>query len=144
MLMDNSEMRLSVTKLAVLVVFIVFTSVVSSIASAQTGGGRPAPDNTTPGKITVQLSGTATANSDTDLRLEPAVLENGIVEVGKLKQQTIQIVHSGAEGSDPIQINDAVLTGSGANDYETSFSGFAILYPGDRIPVVTLGDVIER
>jgi len=118
-----------------------FLSTGGMIATAQaqtvtpTTDETPAAENTTPGKLTVELSGTATANSDTDLQITPAVFDSGLIEIGNAKTQNIIVRHAGAAGSAPGQINAADLIGANPDEYTVNFDGFRTLFPGDEFPV---------
>ncbi len=97
--------------------------------------GRPDPLNATPGKLTVQLSGTGTANSDTQLQMVPSSFDTGLIEIGGFKNQSFKIKHGGSAGAKAVQINEAEIFGTHPDEYTVDFNGFQTLYPGDEIDV---------
>ncbi len=98
-------------------------------------GDPAAPDNTTPGQLTVQLSGTATANNDTELQISPPQFDTGLIEIGSSTSQTVMIKHAGAANSPSIQINEAELFGGTPDEYAVDFNGYTTLFPGDEVAV---------
>ena len=118
-------------------------STLDSNTSSDTGEGgapgadpdNPLPKNTTPGKLTVQLSGTAMENNETALQITPTLFDTGLIEIGDFKTQTVTIRHTGAPGSGSIQINEAQLFGANPSEYSVDFDGFVTMLPGDEIPV---------
>jgi len=95
----------------------------------------PLPQNTTPGKLKVQISGTAIGNNDTALQITPPLFDTGLIEIGESVSQTVVITHGGAVGDEAITINEAQLFGANPDEFTVDFSGFVTLLPGDEIPV---------
>jgi len=93
------------------------------------------PANDVPGKLTVQLSGTATANNETQLQVTPAAFDTGLVEIGETKTQSVVIKHAGGVNAAPIAIKAATLFGATPNEYSVNFNGVSTLNPGDQFPV---------
>jgi len=90
---------------------------------------------TVPGRISVELSGTATANTSTLLQVDPRVFDTGLIEVGESITQTVTIRHTGEAGAEAIQINEAALFGATPSEYQVDFNGFQTLFPGDEVQV---------
>lgn len=93
------------------------------------------PENTTPGKLTVQLSGTATTRNETSLQISPQTIDTGLVEIGQSVTETVTILHAGSAEAAPVQINAVQLFGTNPSEYTVDFSGFTTLAPGDELPV---------
>jgi len=113
--------------LAGVLVILASTNVVNAQSNASPNGGDE------PGRILVPLTGTATTEAVDGLQVLPASFDTGVVEIGESKTQGITLAHTGESDAPPIEINNASLFGQNLDEYQTDFSGFVTLNPGDEI-----------
>ena len=85
------------------------------------------------GTFKIPLRATATSQRIGNLALTPSSLELGLVEIGGSITKPITITHGGAEGSDPITIEQVSMVGQHVEEFTTSFGGDLTLYPGQEV-----------
>ncbi len=85
--------------------------------------------------LSVELTGTAVVQTVGNLQISPARIDTGLVDIGESVNQVVQLLHTGVEGSDPVQINAVSIIGDSANEFSTEFSGFVSMLPGESLDV---------
>ena len=83
--------------------------------------------------IQIPLSGTGEVPSTTDMVVNPALLENGEVEVGAQRVQEFAISHTGGADAAAIEIWSIEVGGQDSYDFTSDYAGYNILETGQTV-----------
>lgn len=105
------------------------------VSWAQETGEAATTEGDGSGRITVPLSGTATASRIDNLSISPSQVEAGLVDVGMSVDKSFVLTHEGAEDAAAIEIEEAILFGKSASEFSVDFSGYQTLSGGQSVEV---------
>ena len=103
--------------------------------AAESGGADDGVEVQPSGRIVVPLTGQGDARRFGNLAATPGRVETGLIEIGDAKSVTLELTHTGAPGTDPVELGQVRVEGKSAAEYAIDFSGGVTLYPGDAQPV---------
>lgn len=117
--------------LAFLLVYLAESSVV--LAADNDSTGDDSSDNRRHEEVLIPLSGTAVIQTETNLSVEPAIFDTGLIDIGQTSTSTVTLTHSGSVESDPIHINEVSVFGVSADEFSIDAAGFLSLDPGGSL-----------
>ena len=74
--------------------------------------------------IKIPLSGTGDVPSSTDVAINPALLENGEVELGLQRVQGFELSHTGGADAQAIEILSIEVGGQDSYDFTSDYVGY--------------------
>ncbi len=83
--------------------------------------------------IQIPLSGVGEVPSSAEMAVNPALLENGEVEVGAQRLQEFEISHTGGAESSPVEILSIEVGGQDSYEFSSDYAGYNILEVGQTI-----------